>query len=101
MAEEKHHHHFHHEDKSGYVEEVDYRKEEKHHKHLEHLGELGTAAAGVYAMVIIFFLIFCYLFFINDFFFKLIFIEVNKQKKHQMLFLKISKLLNSCTNCIS
>lgn len=58
MAEEKHHHLFHHEDKSGYVEEVDYKKEEKHHKHLEHLGELGTAAAGAYALVIIFYFLF-------------------------------------------
>jgi hypothetical protein len=33
------------------VPDVDYRKEEKHHKHLEHVGELGTAAAGAFAMV--------------------------------------------------
>lgn len=61
MEEEKHHQHlFHHhkdEDKyveSGYADEVDYKEEEKHHKHLEHLGEFGVAAAGVYAVVIIF-----------------------------------------------
>jgi hypothetical protein len=53
MAEEKHHHLFHHDEKkSGFVEEVDYKKQEKHHKNLEHLGELGTVAAGTYALVI-------------------------------------------------
>ncbi|KAK2420654.1 abscisic stress-ripening protein [Trifolium repens] len=51
MAEEKHHHLFHHDEKkSGFVEEVDYKKQEKHHKNLEHLGELGTVAAGTYAL---------------------------------------------------
>ena len=32
-------------------EEFDYKKEEKHHKHLEHVGELGTGAAGAFALV--------------------------------------------------
>lgn len=34
---------------------VDYEKEEKHHKHLEHVGEFGAAAAGAYALVIIYY----------------------------------------------
>lgn len=57
MAEEKHHHHlFHHKDKEEEGGPVDYEKEIKHHKHLEEIGELGTAAAGVYALVNIMFL---------------------------------------------
>ncbi|XP_059077612.1 abscisic stress-ripening protein 5-like [Cryptomeria japonica] len=70
MSEEHQHHLFHHKkdeevrgdaDNSAYVEQTtgEYggedkyekaRKEEKHHKHLEEGGELGTGAAGGFAM---------------------------------------------------
>ncbi|XP_050229916.1 abscisic stress-ripening protein 5-like [Mercurialis annua] len=77
MAEQKHHHLFHRnkdEDKpdeakvysetTDYTEyrsedvvappppadEHDYKEEEKHHKRQQHLGELGTAAAGAFAL---------------------------------------------------
>jgi hypothetical protein len=39
---------------------VDYEKEEKHHKHLEHVGEFGAAAAGAYALVRNYILLFHY-----------------------------------------
>ncbi|KAH9309977.1 hypothetical protein KI387_037888 [Taxus chinensis] len=69
MSEEHRHHLFHHKkeevnaypNNSTYVEQttVDYgreeeydkaRKDEKHHKHKEHTAELGTAAAGAFAL---------------------------------------------------
>jgi hypothetical protein len=76
MSEEKHHHLFHHKKEGedsqpaadGGVDQYAYTtetvvatnddgeyaritKEEKHHKHKEHLGEMGTVAAGAFALV--------------------------------------------------
>jgi len=60
MSENKHqhHHHFHHHDKedesqNAAPEATPYEKavkKEKHDKRMEHLGELGTVAAGTFAL---------------------------------------------------
>lgn len=52
MSEEKHHHSlFHHHKDGNDNKPVDYAKEEKSHKHKQHLAELGTVAAGAFALV--------------------------------------------------
>lgn len=76
---EKHHHHHlfhHHKEEENPVEatsetvvyseghkehEHDYGRDEKHHKHLEHLSEMAGLAAGAYALVCIFLVIFLFL----------------------------------------
>ncbi|CAH9113199.1 unnamed protein product [Cuscuta epithymum] len=39
------------EDKPAGKSHEDFEKEKKHHKHLQQIGELGTAAAGAYALI--------------------------------------------------